>query len=205
MEEVQVGVIYNTRLGSNEGDLSPHASQTIYFSNINANKISDRETPLELLSLEPQYGTEPLLKSYISIIRHSEESSCCSPLYNLSYCTSRNLRASTSVELDALRAFSNRNLNMEPSVLMIYLCFNIRISYQSMNDNKTALRPPYLNSGISCYGKIDFFYWIRFLVSIFVVFGIDFISFQIRPKLITKIKMGVLNVFECRMLSCVVK
>ena len=69
-EEVQVGVIYNT--DSNEGDLSPHASQTIYFSNINENKISDRETPVELLSLEPQYGTEPLLISSISIIRHSK-------------------------------------------------------------------------------------------------------------------------------------
>ena len=48
MEEVQVGVIYNTLLDSNEGDLSPHASQTIYFSKINENKISDRETPVEL-------------------------------------------------------------------------------------------------------------------------------------------------------------
>ena len=55
-------------------DLSPHASQTIYFSNIKENKISDRETPVELLSLEPQYGTEPLLISYVSIIRHSEPS-----------------------------------------------------------------------------------------------------------------------------------
>ena len=80
MEEVQVGVVYNTLLDSNEGDLSPHASQTIYFSIINENKIPDRETPVELLSLEPQYGTEPLLISSISIIRHSEASSCCSPL-----------------------------------------------------------------------------------------------------------------------------
>ena len=72
MEEVQVGVIYKTLLDSNEGDISPHASQTKYFSVINENKISDRETPVELLSLEPQYGTEPLLISSISIIRHSE-------------------------------------------------------------------------------------------------------------------------------------
>ena len=41
MEEVQVGVIYNTLLDSNEGDLIPHASQTIYYSNINENKIID--------------------------------------------------------------------------------------------------------------------------------------------------------------------
>ena len=75
MEKVYVGVIYNTVLDSNEGDLSPHASQTIYFSNINDNMISDRETPVELLSLEPQYGTEPLLISSISIVRHSEASS----------------------------------------------------------------------------------------------------------------------------------
>ena len=41
MEEVQIGVIYNALLDSNDGDLSPYASQTIYFSNINENKISD--------------------------------------------------------------------------------------------------------------------------------------------------------------------
>ena len=64
MEEAQVGVIYNTLLDSNEGDLSPHASQTIYFSNMNENKISDRETTVELSSLEPQYGTEPLEPQY---------------------------------------------------------------------------------------------------------------------------------------------
>ena len=68
-------------IDSNEGDLSPHASQAIYFSSINDNKISDRETPVKFFSLEPQYGTEPLLISSISIIRHSEASSCCSPLY----------------------------------------------------------------------------------------------------------------------------
>ena len=51
MEEVQVGVIYNTPLDSNEEDLGPHASQTIYFFYINENKIS---TPVKLLSLEPQ-------------------------------------------------------------------------------------------------------------------------------------------------------
>ena len=117
MEEVQVGVLYNTLLDSNEVDLSPHASQIIYFSNINENKILDRETPVELLSLEPQYGTGPLLISSISIIRHSEASSCCSPPYNLSYCTSRNLSASTSAELDALCPISNRNFDKEPSVL----------------------------------------------------------------------------------------
>ena len=47
MEKVQVGVMYNTLLDSNEEDLSPHASQTIYISNINENKISDSETPVE--------------------------------------------------------------------------------------------------------------------------------------------------------------
>ena len=113
MEEVQVGVIYNTLLDSNEGDVSPHASQTIYFSNINENKSSDRETLVELLSLEPQYGTEPLLINSIIIIRHSEASSCCWPLKNLSYCTSRSFSASIPV----VHAVSNRNLDMEPSVL----------------------------------------------------------------------------------------
>ena len=51
MEEVYVGVMCNTLLDSHEGDLTPHTSQTICFSNINENKTSDRETPVEL-SLE---------------------------------------------------------------------------------------------------------------------------------------------------------
>ena len=46
MEDVLVGVIDNTLLGSNEGDLSPQTSQTIYFSKTNENKISDREAPV---------------------------------------------------------------------------------------------------------------------------------------------------------------
>ena len=92
-----------------------HRRQYI-FSNINENKVSDRETSVELLSLEPQYGTEPFLISSFSIIRHSEASSCFSPPYNLSHYTSRNLSASTFVQLDALCAISNINLDMEPSV-----------------------------------------------------------------------------------------
>ena len=78
MEEVEVGVIYNTLLDSNEGDISAYASQTIYFSNMNEYKIWDRENPVELLlSLETQYDAEPLLMSSIRIIRHSETSSWC--------------------------------------------------------------------------------------------------------------------------------
>ena len=47
MEEVLVvGVIYNTLLDSNEGDLSPHTSQTIYFSKTNESKMSDTEAPV---------------------------------------------------------------------------------------------------------------------------------------------------------------
>ena len=72
MEELQVGVIYNTLLDSNGGDLDPHASQTIYCSHINENNILDRETPVVLLSFEPHYGTEPLLISFINIVKHSE-------------------------------------------------------------------------------------------------------------------------------------
>ena len=52
--------------------ISVHMHRRQYiFSNINENKISDRETPVELSSLEPQYGAEPLLISFIGIIRHS--------------------------------------------------------------------------------------------------------------------------------------
>ena len=46
IEEVSVGEIYNTLLDSNEGDLSPHTSQKIYFSKTNDNKISDKEAPI---------------------------------------------------------------------------------------------------------------------------------------------------------------
>ena len=46
MEEVSVGEKYNTLLDSNEGDLSPHTSQTIYFSKTNENKMQDKEAPI---------------------------------------------------------------------------------------------------------------------------------------------------------------
>ena len=43
IDEVLVGEIYITLLDSNEGDLSPHTSRTIFFSKTNENKISDKE------------------------------------------------------------------------------------------------------------------------------------------------------------------
>ena len=47
MAEVSVSEIYNTLLDSNEGDLSPHTSQTYtYFSKTNENKMSDKEAPI---------------------------------------------------------------------------------------------------------------------------------------------------------------
>ena len=46
IEEVSVGEIYNTQLDSNEGDISRHTSQTIYFSKTNENKMSDKESPV---------------------------------------------------------------------------------------------------------------------------------------------------------------
>ena len=49
-----------------------HASQTVYLSDIHENKISYREIPVESLSLEPHYSTEPLLVTSMSIMRHSE-------------------------------------------------------------------------------------------------------------------------------------
>ena len=56
IEGVSVGEIYNTLLDSNEGDLSPHISQTIYFSKTKENKISDKEAPIgQVVDLE-SYG-----------------------------------------------------------------------------------------------------------------------------------------------------
>ena len=46
MEEVSVDEIYNTLLDSNEGDLSPHTSQTICFFKPNENKMSEKEAPI---------------------------------------------------------------------------------------------------------------------------------------------------------------
>ena len=59
IEGVSVGEICNTLLDSNEGDLSPHTSQTMYFSKTNENKRSDKEAPMgEVVELE--LGIEPL-------------------------------------------------------------------------------------------------------------------------------------------------
>ena len=70
IEEVSVGEIYNTLLDSNKGDLSPHTSQTIYFSKTNENKISDKEASVgEVVELES--GIEPLWIILINIRGHS--------------------------------------------------------------------------------------------------------------------------------------
>ena len=48
------------------GDLSPHTSQTIYFSKTNENKRSDKEAPMgEVVELES--GIEPLSIIFINI------------------------------------------------------------------------------------------------------------------------------------------
>ena len=59
IEGMSVGEIYNTLLDSNEGDLSPHTSQTIYFSKTNENKMSDKEAPVgEVFELESGIKTD---------------------------------------------------------------------------------------------------------------------------------------------------
>ena len=68
IEEVSVGEIYNTLLDSNEGYLSPHTSQTIYFSKTNENNMSDKEAPVgEVVEFES--GIEPLSITFINIRR----------------------------------------------------------------------------------------------------------------------------------------
>ena len=116
IEEVSVGEIYNTLLDSNEGDLSPHTWQTIYFSKTNENKMSDKEAPVgEVVELES--GIEPLWIIFINIRRHSVLSSWFCPLKNISWRTNWNLRASTSLELQALCAVCNIHYKRVPSVL----------------------------------------------------------------------------------------
>ena len=116
IEGVSVGEIYNTLLDSNEGDLSPHTSQTIYFSKTNENKMSDKEAPVgEVVKLES--GIEPLSIIFINIRRHSVLSCWFCPLWNISWCTNWNLSASTSLELQALCAVCNIYFKRVPSVL----------------------------------------------------------------------------------------
>ena len=84
IEGVSVGEIYNTLLDSNEGDLSPHTSQTIYFSKTNENKMSDKEAPvgevveLDMVGLSMRCNYSPMISiladskisPYISYIRN---------------------------------------------------------------------------------------------------------------------------------------
>ena len=116
IEEMSIGEIYNTLLDSNEGDLSPHTSQTINFSKTNENKMSDKEAPVgEVVELES--GIEPLWIIFINIRRLSVLSSWFWPLYNISWRTNWNLSASTSLELQALCAVCNTHFKRVPSVL----------------------------------------------------------------------------------------
>ena len=116
IEGVSVGEIFNTLLDSNEGDLSPYTSQTIYFSKTNENKMSDKEAPVgEVVELES--GIEPLSIIFINIRRHSVLSCWFCPLWNISWCTYWNLSASTSLELQALCAVCNIHFKRVPSVL----------------------------------------------------------------------------------------
>ena len=119
IEGVSVGEICNTLLDSNEGDLSPHTSQTIYFSKTNENKRSDKEAPRGggggVVELES--GIEPLSIIFINIRRHSVLSCWFCPLSNISWRTNWNLSASTSLELQALCAVCNIHYKRVPSVL----------------------------------------------------------------------------------------
>ena len=116
IEGVSVGEICNTLLDSNEGDLSPHTSQTIYFSKTNENKRSDNEAPMgEVVELDS--GIEPLSIIFINISRHSVLSCWFCPLWNISQRTNCTLSASTSLELQALCAVCNRHFKRVPSVL----------------------------------------------------------------------------------------
>ena len=50
------GVIHNSVIHSNEGDLSPHTSHMVYFSNTNENRSSARESLYEVdIVIESMY------------------------------------------------------------------------------------------------------------------------------------------------------
>ena len=48
MGALSSGEIYKTGVGSNEGDLSLHTSQTVCFSKMNEDRSSDRESLLDI-------------------------------------------------------------------------------------------------------------------------------------------------------------
>ena len=68
---MSVGELYNRLLDSNEGDLSPHTSQAIYFSKTNENKMSDKEVPvgevIGILSLTMLSAMEVIFCKYLYI------------------------------------------------------------------------------------------------------------------------------------------
>ena len=68
IEEVSVGEIYNTLLDSNEGDLSPQTSQTVYFSKTNENKKLDKDHPPQ--PPNPPPPPPPLVDNINNIGRH---------------------------------------------------------------------------------------------------------------------------------------
>ena len=84
--EVQsVGVTYNRLLVSKAGDFTVHMSHIMYFSKTKENRSSENDPLLDIFSLVGLLGHSPNPLSMISIsnMRHSQASSCVSPVKKL--------------------------------------------------------------------------------------------------------------------------
>ena len=79
MEEESVGVTYNKLVVSKAGDFIVHMSHMVYFSKTNENRSSENDPLLFILSLVG-HGPNTLSMISISNMRHSQASSCISPV-----------------------------------------------------------------------------------------------------------------------------
>ena len=79
MEVQSVGVTYNRLVVSKAGDLTVHMSHIMYFSKRNHNRSSENDPLLDILSLVG-HSPNPLSMISISNMKHSQASSCVSPV-----------------------------------------------------------------------------------------------------------------------------
>ena len=120
MEEESVGVTYNKLVVAKAWDFIVHMSHMVYVYKTNENRCSENDPLLFILSLVG-HGPNPLSMISISNMRHSQASSCISPVKKLLYVESCNFNVSTSCALGVLCAVSNRHSEILPST-QLFIC-----------------------------------------------------------------------------------
>ena len=114
MEVESVWVTYNRLVVSKAEDFIIHMSHMIYFSKTNENKSSENDPLLDILSLIGD-SPNPLSMILISNMRHSQASSCISPIKKLLLVDSCNFSVYTSCALGVLCAVLNKHSEILPS------------------------------------------------------------------------------------------